>query len=709
MQTNYSNGLLPANASLLIDGGHFDSVMKKVIDNHSKKYGLNKMNVHLSVNMFLNKVEQMLNVKFDLRQKFYFQGTDSGKPNEFHKKLEDKYDLRVFIHGMKKQSGNKVREYQAKQAPAEVKPPVAEEQSLVVVAPEPTSVKRNPLSLLQCGITASAIVAMICTHQYIIPMVTATAVACVGFIELKLKGDDNDTIPPPPPPLNAPLNASTPLLEQGIVEPVSLYEKAKIWVERGVDIHIAVCAMECAYGLNGMINYPTIVFITGDSDFESAMICASLASNVIAISQDGAMSQHIERFAPKHVAINMEYLMEQCINVNYIAGPQAPAPVKVQSPIARPANNNNNNHNNIASALPHQLQQPPQPQPLPVKNNFAVTRKVVEMPAMVPSQVQKHHQSQMIAPMLNLEKARDEQPVQSLSFHQNLEKEKSGEFALALHHFIATKWLQTGKPFFLVDLGNFYKDDVENDVFRAYVKKTGLQKICSMWNELFSISTICNRGARIALSQSDRSNQLLNSYFVRRQMPMQMPMQAHVPTFVPTFVAPRYSSPPSEPKQQQRQTRFSQIAPSLDLTVIDNQVVVEPEVVATEVVEVVAPVVMAPEVVEVVVPVVVAPVVVAPEVEVATEVEDVVSDDLTNQYELYVSQINTVLEFEMTNELSGTPTWKLEDLKEVKTSIESMESSLFVSINERLDNLIAMKQLAEDLEKPLTEDIENSD
>jgi hypothetical protein len=182
-----------------------------------------------------------------------------------------------------------------------------------------------------------------------------------------------------------------------------------------------------------------------------------------------------------------------------------------------------------------------------------------------------------------------------------------------------------------------------------------------------------------------------------------------MPAFVaPTFVAPRYPSPPSEPTTQ-RPTRFSQIsqiAPSLNFPVTEEKVEVDEAPVEAPVKveapveeEVVAPVqVEAP--VEEVVEEVVAPVeeVEAPVEEVLVEekveslVEEVV-DDLTNPYEVFASHINTVLDLE----LSGNVTYQLEHLMEAKMTMETIETEVeplrFNSICERLDHLISMKTM----------------
>ena len=453
-QYNYSNKI--QYATLMVDGGHFDKAMKDVIYNRARKFGINAKTLHLSVNMFLEMIENRLNIKFDPEQKFFYQGTDTGMPNEFHKKLKDQYNFRVRVHDMKKQNGNKVRD-------VVVKTPAV---SLPVIIP-PTTVPPPPMPL---ELTVVLPVNRSYFHRF-----------CTMFASLFYSSNNevviaNDAVTIDAIVVTTNDNVATdPVLKVDHVAPLN--EKARIWIERGVDVHLAVEAMECAYGLNGYFQNNVIVFITGDSDFEDLLVTTSKSTEVIVISQGGALSPRIARFTPRE-PIDLEWMMDQCINANYVGNAVGNAVGNNVDKLVVPRNNYV--HANAPPPPPPSYVRPPPPEPNPVvkqvKNNFAP------------------------------------KPYTPSAGQIEQETDKSGDIALALHYFIATKW-NHGKPFFLMDFGKFYEED-DNEVFKKCVKKMGAQRICDIWPELLTTKILCHKGSRVSLSDSERSQQLVNGYFI---------------------------------------------------------------------------------------------------------------------------------------------------------------------------------------------------
>jgi hypothetical protein len=99
---------------------------------------------------------------------------------------------------------------------------------------------------------------------------------------------------------------------------------------------------------------------------------------------------------------------------------------------------------------------------------------------------------------------------QELSTVALVDDQLSLEVALKLHRFIATKC--GNKPFFTIEMAQFYNDG--NESLKPFVQKVKVKNICITWNEL-----LIARGSQILLANSERSQNLVNSYFAVNEPP----------------------------------------------------------------------------------------------------------------------------------------------------------------------------------------------
>jgi hypothetical protein len=318
-KTKTQNGYMEMVA-IVIDGGHFSYAMNEAIDRYAIKNDVNYKNIHVSINMLLGKIERELNIKFDAGHKFFYQGTDTGKPNDFHKKLEEQYGMHVGVHSMKKQGGKPTS------------PPYSQQQQLTIKVPETRSIVleaeavNNSFSLFKIACTPFFYVG-----RHIVSFVRSIG-SCVRA------------------------GAPTEIVTTEIAPTVSANVNKKVYikVERGVDVQIATKIFECAHGVIGMSKCDKIVVITGDADFETAFLSASHVTEVIVISQSSGLSPFLAKYLPKQCHINIDELMESCISVNYFVKPHTTHSISPK------------NHLNIAPTL---NVPPPPPPPLQCKQN----------------------------------------------------------------------------------------------------------------------------------------------------------------------------------------------------------------------------------------------------------------------------------------------------------------------------------------------------
>ncbi len=326
--TNNKNGYVEM-AAIVIDGGHFSYAMNEAIDRYATKNNVNFKNIHVSVNMLLGKIEQKLNIKFDANHKFFYQGTDTGRPNDFHKKLEEQYGMHVGIHSMKKQGGKPTS------------PPHGQQQLTIKIPAPPTIVEP-----VENAFTLFKIMGVCCAPVFYVGRQLSTLCRIISTL---VSGASNNT-----PDGDAEIASAVELPAQNICK------KVYIKVERGVDVQIATKVIECANGLCGMAQFSKIVVLTGDADFESAFLSASHVSEVIVISQASGLSPFLVKYLPNQCSINIDELMESCISVNYIAKPQPIVP-QVSNTLSPKSNLN------IAPSLTTH--------PKKIKNNFATVPK----------------------------------------------------------------------------------------------------------------------------------------------------------------------------------------------------------------------------------------------------------------------------------------------------------------------------------------------
>ena len=474
MQTYQPNG----NASLIIDGGHFEIVKSKLINRKIAEHRENKRFIFLDLGALLEKLEYLLNVKFYDNQKLFFQGTLDAVRNNAHKTYEDRYGIQVFIHDLKTQTGqNAPNPYTKSDIPKETTPvqPIVEQ----------ATVSDPPYSSSFAKIGAR-IMNLICPNRE----------------------DQEEPIA---------------LAVEPVVEDPELYnKKSRIRVERGVDVHIAVKSMECAYGLRGMHKSSTVVFITGDSDLEEALKSANAVSNVIVISQKGALANKIKHYATP--SIDLESLIKEFIKddtnhyyyreeLNQQRQPQQPIHYSnnvnnysgnsnnnYNSNSNNNSNYNNNNSNNYSNnnyrIAPPLTVTPPSPPPPPqqpqVKNNFAVAKKIAK-------QVEKEVQMQA--------------PVSVKHTEAKKGNDKSTEVALLLHRYIATKWNANGKKdFHATDAVKFYQGVGISDLLKKHVKSVGIQTICEQFPELFTTRHVRDKVVVIDIAKTDGSRILMDRY-----------------------------------------------------------------------------------------------------------------------------------------------------------------------------------------------------
>jgi hypothetical protein len=285
-------------------------------------------------------------------------------------------------------------------------------------------------------------------------------------------------------------------------------QKASIWVEKGVDVQIATKIIECAHGINGHSKSSKVCVITGDADLKSAFVCASNASNMngnlIVLSESNCLATCLEPYLNDNKQVTLESIMESCITTytnEFLITPRAPVIAPSLTPVPVTVQKK--------TAYPTVVEAPPKPPKKSVVSKNQDVSKVIE---------KQHH----IAPSLK----------QDVS---TVDEQLSLEVALKLHRFIATKC--ANKPFFTIEMAQFYNDG--NELLKPFVQKVKVKNICMTWNEL-----LITRGTQILLSNSERSQNLVNSYFaVPRESYRNQPLRDSYPRDSYRNEAPRESYP----------------------------------------------------------------------------------------------------------------------------------------------------------------------
>ena len=250
----------------------------------------------------------------------------------------------------------------------------------------------------------------------------------------------------------------------------SASQKASVWVEKGVDVQIGTKIIECAHGINGHSRSSKICVITGDSDLKSAFICASSATNmngnIIVLSEKNCLAACLETYVVNK-QVTLEGIMEECITAfsnEFLITPRVPAPALT-----------------------------PQKKTITTEVVKPITKK---HKVVVAPQAESPNPPPVIAvPLLKPE------------LKHNEESAISCEVALRLHKFIAVKWI--GRPFFAIDMTHFYQDG--NESLKAFIQKVKIRNICATSSDL--LIQVAS-GGQIVLANSERSQNLENSYFV---------------------------------------------------------------------------------------------------------------------------------------------------------------------------------------------------
>jgi hypothetical protein len=268
-------------------------------------------------------------------------------------------------------------------------------------------------------------------------------------------------------------------------------QKNSIWVERGVDVQIATKIIECSHGINGHTK-SKICIITGDSDLKSAFVCASNATNksanIIVLSESNCLATCLEPYLNDDKHVTLESIMEACITSytnEFLITPRVLPPVSVPKKAPNP----------IAVEMPRVFIVPETTQKKVVNPNVVETPKLTKKPV-----ISNVNDTQFTVPTIK----------QESSTVALVDDQLSLEVALKLHKFIATKC--GNKPFFTIEMAQFYNDG--NESLKAFVQKVKVKSICMTWNEI-----LITRGSQILLANSERSQNLVNSYFVVNEPP----------------------------------------------------------------------------------------------------------------------------------------------------------------------------------------------
>jgi len=262
-------------AALIMDGGHFAHAMSSVTTKCAKKYNVNPQEIQVSLDLIIAEIENQFDIKFSLYQLFFYQGTFTGQPNEFHKRLK-RNNIHVGIHEMKKQRGKNT----------EVIETEPNKPSVVI-----TFLKAQKfLVFITCGLLLVPI-------PILLKLIMLACVIClevyheIRFFDIFQFKNSEVTIP-----------------KNG---------KATIWVERGVDVQIATKIIECSHGLNGNTKPSKLIVITGDSDLKSAFMCANnasnMAGNIIVLAEDNCLAGCLLPYLPDNKQITLENIMEACL------------------------------------------------------------------------------------------------------------------------------------------------------------------------------------------------------------------------------------------------------------------------------------------------------------------------------------------------------------------------------------------------------------
>ena len=442
-------------ASLIIDGGHLAHAMGSVTIKCAKKYNMNPKDIHVNIDMLLPEIEKQLGLKFNLYQQFFYQGTTNGQPNDFHKRLR-RNNITIGIHEMKIQHGKPVNK-------------------------ETTIMDPKDVAVVSTFMKAQKWLIGICCLLLLAPIYTIlkmVVIACVAYIEVYHKVSFFDICK--------------------IVDNTNPYsQKASIWVEQGVDVQIATKIIECAHGINGH-SKSKVCIITGDSDLKSAFVCASHATyeggNIIVLSESNCLATCLEPYLNDNKQVTLESIMEACVTSytnEFLIMPRAvpPTPALIPKKVINQTT----------------IKMPRAPPRAPVQT------KVISNPAVVvetPKLPKKNIVSKIVEPqfMPNIS-----HPIkQDSSTVAMVDDQLSLEVALKLHKFIATKC--GNKPFFTIEMSQFYNDG--NELLKPFVQKVKVKSICMTWNEL-----LITRGSQILLANSERSQNLVNSYFAVNDPP----------------------------------------------------------------------------------------------------------------------------------------------------------------------------------------------
>jgi hypothetical protein len=436
-------------ASLIIDGGHLAHAMGSVTIKCAKKYNMNPKDIHVNIDMLLPEIEKQLGLKFNLYQQFFYQGTTNGQPNDFHKRLR-RNNITIGIHEMKIQHGK----------------PVNKETTIM----DPTEV-----ALVSTFMNSQKWLIGICCLLLLAPIYTIlkmVVIACVAYIEVYHKVSFFDICK--------------------IVDNTNPYsQKASIWVEQGVDVQIATKIIECAHGINGH-SKSKVCIITGDSDLKSAFVCASHATyeggNIIVLSESNCLATCLEPYLNDNKQVTLESIMEACVTSytnEFLIMPRAIPPAPALIP------------RNLINQTT--IEMPRAPPRTPIQKKVISHSVVVAETPKLPKKniVSKIVESQFM-PNISYPIKQDSSTVAMVDDQLSL------EVALKLHKFIATKC--GNKPFFTIEMSQFYNDG--NELLKPFVQKVKVKSICMTWNEL-----LITRGSQILLADSERSQNLVNSYF----------------------------------------------------------------------------------------------------------------------------------------------------------------------------------------------------
>ena len=276
-------------------------------------------------------------------------------------------------------------------------------------------------------------------------------------------------------------------------------QKASIWVEKGVDVQIATKIIECAHGINGH-SKSKVCIITGDSDLKSAFVCASHATNecgnLIVLSESNCLATCLEPYLNDNKQVTLESIMEACVTSytnEFLIMPRA-------LPLA-------------SALIPRKVinQTTVEMPRVPVQKKVICNPLVVvERPKLPKKNIVSKRVEPQFMPNISYPIKQDSSTVAMVDDQLSL------EVALKLHKFIATKC--GNKPFFTIEMAQFYNDG--NESLKPFVQKVKVKNICMTWNEL-----LISRESQILLADSERSQNLVNSYFAVMGHPSKSPKQ----------------------------------------------------------------------------------------------------------------------------------------------------------------------------------------